>query len=147
MVDEYDALAERMQREIGEEHGFLSWLDVRVGHVEEGRVVLTIPFDEKLTNVGEPPTIQGGIAATLIDTAGGLAQRTTIDPDVVDTGVATITLEVNYLQRAAGDLTATAEVIRAGGTVGVSDVVVESDTGEGVETVAVGQPTFRLFRD
>lgn len=145
-MPDYDEMAERMQQQLDENHGFLAWLDVRVEAVREGRVVLTIPFDEKLTNVGEPPTIQGGVAATLVDVAGGLALRTDIEDAGPRQAVATISLNVNYLRRAAGDLRATGEIVRAGGSVGVADVVVESENqGETVE-VATGQPTFRLFR-
>lgn len=145
-MTDYDEMAERVQRQLDENHGFLAFLDVRVEEVREGRVVLTVPFDEKLTNVGEPPTIQGGVAATLVDVAGGLALRTDIEDAGPGPGVATISLNVNYLRRAAGDLRATGEIVRAGGSVGVADVVVESENdGTSVE-VATGQPTFRLFR-
>ncbi|MGM0590988.1 MAG: PaaI family thioesterase [Halobacteriota archaeon] len=135
-----------LQRFIEQEHGYLSWLNMRVNRLERGRVVLTVPYDEKLTNTVTPPTVHGGIAATLIDTAGGIAARTVLD-NPLNGGAATINLNVNYLRRAAGDLTATAEVIRAGGTVGWSTVVVESPTpDDGTEIVASGQAAYRLFR-
>jgi uncharacterized protein (TIGR00369 family) len=141
-----------VQRYIEQEHGYLSWLNTRVDAIERGRVVMTIPYDEKLTNTVTPPTIHGGVAATLIDTAGGIAQRTVLD-DPVGGGVATVNLNVNYLRRAGGDLTATAEVVRAGGTIGVSSVTVEApvpENGESAsderEAVATGQAAYRLFR-
>lgn len=56
-----------------------------------------------------------------------------------------INLNVNYLQQALGDLTATAEVVRAGNTVGVARVGVESETPDGEDLVAVGQGAYRLF--
>lgn len=122
-------------------------------------MVLTVPFDEKLTNPTSPPTIHGGVAATLVDTAGGLAQRLNVE-DPLSTGVATITLNVNYLQRATGELTATAEVVRTGDSVGVSHVDVVSRIPEDAEDtedaregdpgderlVATGQPSYRIFR-
>jgi uncharacterized protein (TIGR00369 family) len=117
---------------------------------------MTIPYDETLTNTVTPPTIHGGVAATLIDTAGGIAQRTVLDAPLSG-GVATINLDVNYLRRAGGDLTATAEVVRAGGTIGWATVEVESpvpngDLGEDAdahptETVAIGGAAYRLFRE
>ncbi|ELY98684.1 thioesterase superfamily protein [Natrialba asiatica DSM 12278] len=81
-----------------------------------------------------------------IDTAGGLALRTELERPV-DSSIATINLNVNYLRPATGDLTATANVVRVGGTVGVSEVIVESTTpdGETVE-VATGQGSYRVFR-
>jgi uncharacterized protein (TIGR00369 family) len=137
---------------IEDRHGYLSWLGTRVDDVDYGRVVLSIPFDEKLTNE-EPhddasPHVHGGVAATLVDTAGAVAQRTRFG-DPLAGGLATITLNVNYLRPAAGDLTATAEVVRAGGSIGVSTATVEGpapDTGE-LQPVATGQVAYRLFRD
>ena len=141
---------------IEDRHGYLSWLGTRVDAVDYGRVVMSIPFDEKLTNEG--PTgagaesvsahVHGGVAATLIDTAGAVAQRTRFG-DPLAGGLATITLNVNYLRPAAGDLTATAEVVRAGGSIGVSTATVAGpapDTGE-LQPVATGQVAYRLFRD
>jgi uncharacterized protein (TIGR00369 family) len=151
-----------VQQYIEQEHGYLSWLNTSVDTIERGRVVLTIPYDEKLTNTTDPPTVHGGIAATLIDTAGGIAQRTMLG-DPLNDGVATVNLNVNYLRRASGSLRATAEVIRAGGTIGVSTVTVVSRIPEDVrdddeaaarwegtpdaEAVATGQAAYRLFRD
>jgi uncharacterized protein (TIGR00369 family) len=131
---------------IEEHHDYLSYLGVRIESFERGRVVMRLPFDEKLTNPTSPPTMHGGIAASIIDTAGGMALRPFLD-DPVDDTMATINLNVNYLRRAAGDLTAEAEVIRAGGSVGVSTVMVESETPDGeAKPVAAGQGAYRLFR-
>lgn len=142
---------------IEDRHGYLSWLGTRVDTVEYGRVVMSIPFDEKLTNdvptedtgdaVTEAPQVHGGVAATLIDTAGAVAQRTLFD-DPLSGGLATVNLNVNYLRPASGDLTATADVVRAGGTIGVSTVTVEGPTPNGDEwhPVATGQVSYRLFR-
>jgi uncharacterized protein (TIGR00369 family) len=141
-----DDATELLQAFLDAEHGFLSWLNFTVERLETDRMVATIPFDEKLTNPTEPPTVQGGIASTLIDVVGGIVLRPYLT-DPINDDVATINLNVNYLRPAAGDLTATAEVVRAGGSVGVSTVEVESRTHGGEERlVAVGQGAYRLFR-
>lgn len=139
-----------LQSYIDEHHDFLSWLGTDVVSLEEGRIVVSIPYDEKLTNAGPAggggrPEVNGGVAATLIDAAGGLALRTTLG-DPLEDGVATINLNVNYLERATGDLTATGEVLRSGGSVGVSEVVVESAIDGESRPVATGQASYRLFR-
>ncbi len=139
------AATEYVQRRIEEEHGYLSWLNTSVDVVERGRIVMSIPFDEKLTNT-DGRTIHGGVAATLIDTAGGIAQRTAFE-DPLSGGVATVNLNANYLRPATGDLRAEAEVVRAGGSIGVSDMTVTSTTENGSAEVVVGQGSFRLFRD
>lgn len=146
-----DQTTELLQRYI-DDHGYLSWLGTRVESMEYGKLVMTIPFDEKLTNArpddgdDSPAQIHGGIAATLIDTTGGIALRPYLD-DPMNGSVATINLTVNYLRPASGDLTATAEVIRAGTSVGVSTVTVESEAPDGeTKPVATGQGAYRLFR-
>jgi uncharacterized protein (TIGR00369 family) len=138
---------EMVQAFIEQNHGYLSWLGVSVEEYTFDSMTLKIPYDEKLTNPTSPPTMHGGIAATLIDTSGGLALRPTLE-DPIGGGVATINLNVNYLRRAAGDLTAHAEVIRGGNSVGISQVTVESETPDGeVQPVAVGQGAYRLFQE
>lgn len=135
-----------------DQHGFLSWLGATVESVEQGRMEMTIPYDKKLTNSGpgsgeaedERNTVNGGIAATLIDTCGGLALHASLD-DPIESGVATIDLNVSYLRPAKGDLTATADVVRIGSTVGVSEVMVASRNGENEREVAVGRGSFRIF--
>jgi uncharacterized protein (TIGR00369 family) len=141
-----DDVVAMLQEYLETEHEFLSWLNFTVEEFETGRMTATIPFDQKLTNPTEPPTIQGGVASTLVDVVGGIVLRPYLT-DPVDDDISTINLNVNYLRPATGGLTATAEVIRAGGSVGVSDVEVVSKTPDGEEKpVAVGQGAYRLFR-
>jgi uncharacterized protein (TIGR00369 family) len=140
-----EGAADAIQHFLENEHGFMSWLDVTLEEFEHGTVVLSVPFDEKLTNPTDPPSMHGGVASTLVDTAGGLALRPFLDNPVTGS-MATINLNVNYLRPATSELVATADVVRAGGTVGVSTVTVESETpDDGVEPVAVGQAAYRLF--
>lgn len=147
-----DQTVELLQNYV-DDHGYLSWLGTTVESMDFGTLVMTIPFDEKLTNsrpdedaADSMAQIHGGIAATLIDTTGGIALRPFLD-DPMNGSVATINLTVNYLRPASGDLTATAEVIRAGTSVGVSTITVESETPDGeMKPVATGQGAYRLFR-
>jgi uncharacterized protein (TIGR00369 family) len=146
-VTDEDSARRLLQRHV-DGHGYLSWLGVEVQSVDDGAVTLAVPYDEKLTNatLGTEGDLHGGIAATLVDTAGGVACQTALDRE--EGGVATIDLNVSYLRRAADDLVATAEVVRAGTTVGVAEVSVESTTPDGeAATVAVGRGSYRLFRD
>lgn len=150
-----DDAAAAVQQYIDDHHGYLSWLGTGVEEFGYGTVVMTVPYDEKLTNKpmggeGEadesPAGIHGGIAATLIDTAGGIALRPFLD-DPFTGGIATVNLNVNYLRPATTDLKATAEVVRAGNSIGVSTVTVESERPDGeAQPVATGQGAYRLFR-
>lgn len=145
---------EAIQHYFDTQHEFLSWLGLQIDDLEYGRAVLRVPYDAKLTNVqpewGDgreaPAPVNGGVASTLVDVAGGIALRPYL-ADPVNDDMATINLNVNYLQQALGDLTATAEVVRAGNTVGVARVGVESETPDGKDLVAVGQGAYRLFTD
>ncbi|MBZ6493435.1 PaaI family thioesterase [Natrinema longum] len=126
-------------------HGYLSWLDLEVEHLEDGRAVLVIEQDEDFENPvgndGHDP-VHGGIVATLIDTSSAFALRTTFE-NPADAFLTTTDLNVSYLRPATGDLRAEAEVLRAGGSTGVTDVTVSGADGE----AAVGRTTYRLFRD
>lgn len=148
-----DGAVEALQHYFDTKHEFLSWLGVEVEKLEIGRAVLSIPYQSKLTNVPwegfeaaeTTPPIQGGVASTLIDVAGGIALRPYLT-DPLNDSMATINLNVNYLEQAVADLEATAEVIRAGNTVGVSEILVESINEAGDRTaVAVGMGAYRLF--
>ena len=131
-----------------ESHGFLSWLNLGVEEVERGRIVMSVPYDEKLVNPGSPVgSIHGGIAATLVDTASGFALRSTFD-DPTNGSLATTDLNVTYLRPATSDLRVEAEVLRAGGSMGYTDTTVSSVDPEGDEkAVAVGRTSYRLFRE
>ncbi|MGM0389047.1 MAG: PaaI family thioesterase [Natrinema limicola] len=152
VFDEFDDLESLLQYSLEEDHEFLAWLDTSVDNVGDGTMTMSIPYDEKLTNTrptadpDEPADLHGGVAATLIDTVGGLSLRTAMD-DPFETKIATINLNVNYLRPATGDLVATADVIRVGSSVGVSEVTVESTTPDGeTKVVAIGQGAYRVFR-
>jgi len=148
MDDVFDSEEARgfLQRYI-DQHGYLSFLDLQVESLAPGEMVMRIPYDDKLANEGQGNgNVHGGIAATLIDTVGGLSVHASLD-DPLESGVATIDLNVSYLRPAHGDLVATAEVVRIGSTVGVATVDVESTVPGGERnTVAVGRGSFRIFR-
>ena len=150
--EEFDDLEAMLQYFIDEHQEFLSWIGTRVDNVDEGTMTLSVPYHQKLSNTrpNAPPEeradLHGGIAATLIDTAGGLSLRTKLD-DPFGARIATINLNVNYLRPATGDLSATSTVVRVGGSVGVSQIIVESTTPDGeTREVATGQGAYRIFR-
>lgn len=127
-----------------ENHDHLQDLGIELEEQREGYVRLSLPFDESLTNPGSG-VMQGGVVATLIDHGGGAALRTTLDePDETPHG--STDLNVSYLRPATGDLTAEAEVVRSGRTMGVVQVEVTT-TVDGVEkAVAVGRVSLYIDR-
>jgi len=146
-VEVPEGATEVIQHFLEHEHGFMAFLNMDLVEFSGERTVLRVPYDEKLTNPTEPPSMHGGVASTLIDTVGGLSLRPHLE-DPVEGSMATINLDVNYLRPATNDLVATADPVRVGSTVGVAAVTVESETPEdGVQPVAVGQGAYRLFHE
>jgi len=132
-----------------DEHEYLSWLGVEVSEFGDGRAVLSMRYDQKLTNTieGSQGTIHGGVTASLVDTASGFALRTTF-PDPTDPALTTTDLDVTYLRPARSDLTIEAEVLRAGESMGYTDVVVYGDAPDGERKAVVeGSASYRLFRE
>lgn len=122
--------------------GVFSWLEPQVTERGDGRVVMRFDHQERITNPGSD-IVNGGVVATLVDTACGTAVATRFDDD---RHYATTDLDVSYLRPAAGDITAEAEVARAGDSVAVARATVESPTldGEPAE-VAIGSASFRVL--
>jgi uncharacterized protein (TIGR00369 family) len=135
-----DDVAGFVQKRLEDEGSFFAWMGGEVTEVSRDGARIRLPFDDHVTNATEPPTVHGGVTATLVDTVGSLALRPHL-PNPFEDQVATINLNVNYLRGADGDLVAHGSVVRAGSSVGVTEVEVEQDG----ETVAVGQAAYRIF--
>jgi len=127
---------------------FLSWLDVQAEAAESGYVVLSVPFDsEVLGSPGEAGEyVHTGVIATAIDAASEFALRTLFeDPD--GTALTTTNSNVSYVRPATDTLYVEAEVVRAGGSVGVTEVTVkDGPPGGGHQKIAIATMTYRLFR-
>ena len=136
----YEPLAAQLS-----DHGLLSWLDLSAVDIERGRVVFELPFDEKFANIASG-SVHGGVTATIIDTAYGFALRTTFD-DPTDVALTTTDLNTRYVRPATDDVRVEAEVVRAGGSMGVTECEVTSVHEGERKIVATGGTTYRLFRD
>jgi uncharacterized protein (TIGR00369 family) len=131
-------------REAVEEMELFRWLDLEVESVDPGRATFRVPFDGKLANISSG-TLHGGIAATVIDTASAFALRSTMD-DPTDASLTTTDLNVRYVRPARSDITVTAEVVRSGRTVGVTEAEATARHEGEEKVVATGGTTYRLFR-
>lgn len=128
-----------------ENYEYLQWLGIEIVEQDEGTVTLRLPYRDSLANTGGD-VLQGGVLATLIDHAGGAALRTTLD-EPRETGHGTTDLNVSYVRPSTGDLTATATVVRAGGSMAVVRVEVTTATDDGPVTAAVGRVSLYIDRD
>ncbi|MCG3173671.1 MAG: hypothetical protein GMKNLPBB_01871 [Myxococcota bacterium] len=121
---------------------FNKFLGIRVVDVGNGACTLTIPYRPEL--IGDPwrPAIHGGLIATLVDTAGGMAVFTAVTPG---DRVSTVDMRVDYLRRAQpADLHARGEVTRIGNRVATTNIRVWQDDDN--KLVAEGRAVFNIKR-
>lgn len=103
----------------------------------DGRSALRLPFQKHLGNSrGE---VHGGAVATLADAAMSQAVRSTIE---LGAAVATISMTVNYLAPAQGELACTGTVVRGGRSVAFAEAEVTDERGK---PVCHATATYRLL--
>ncbi|MFB6169711.1 MAG: PaaI family thioesterase [Haloarculaceae archaeon] len=126
-------------REFFPEGTFNEWLGLSVEEFEEGEVVVSVDFEEFKRNPAG--VMHGGVTATLIDVAGGVAIRSVLgDPEMQ---MSTTDLDVSYLRPVTDTAYASASVVRMGESNAVIQVEVESTAPDGErKTVAVGTVTY-----
>ncbi|EPR41104.1 phenylacetic acid degradation-related protein [Desulfovibrio sp. X2] len=121
---------------------FHSLLGIKVDNIEEGSVRLYIPYQEQLLGHASRSMIHGGVISTLVDICGGFAVWTRCTPE---DNLVTITLSVDFLRPATGDLYAEASVRLLGNRVGNSHVVVWSADDPNLH-VAEGRGVYNIKR-
>src|SRR5215212_3786160 len=106
--------------------GFAERLGARPGQAEDGRA--TVDFEAGDEHLNPAGTLHGGVLATLVDTAMGLAVRSATGEDDVP---ATSQLTVTYLRPGKpGQLTVSAQVRTRGEHLTVCEADVEQDGKE-----------------
>ncbi len=103
--------------------GVAKLMEMRVTEVEEGRVTMQMPVDERYSNmIG---TVHGGVICDLADAAMGSAFATTCREGET---YATVELKCNFLRPVwKSMLTAKAWVVSRGKTMGMSECEVRDD--------------------
>jgi uncharacterized protein (TIGR00369 family) len=111
------------------------WLGVELTHVESGKVTVRLPFREEFLGSANRTNIHGGIISTLADITACFAMMSSTGNDAPN-----LNLHVEYLRMAGPDtdLIATGTSIKAGRTVGVSDVEIHTPDGR---LIAVARST------
>jgi uncharacterized protein (TIGR00369 family) len=118
--------------------GFTGWIGITATNSENGQARVDLEAEERHLNPGG--TVHGGVLATLVDTAMGLAVRSSTGETEIP---ATSQLTIAYLRPGAqGRLTATAQVRKQGEHLLVCDADVEQDGRDIVHAVA----TFALLQ-
>lgn len=114
---------------------FHQFLNLSIEAIEEGHIKLRLPFREEFLGDENDSYIHGGIISSLIDTAGDFALIT-----LTEKGLPTIDMRVDFLRAAApGDLIASATAVKKGRSLGVSDIVVEDQSGR---KIAIGRAVY-----
>jgi len=113
-------------------------LGIRIASLGTDEAVLELPFKPELATIGE--VVHGGAIGALIDTAAMAAAWASDEEPESLTG-ATISLTMDYLTAARGDLAADARVIRRGRRLCYVRVDV---TDGGGAAVAAAQAVYRL---
>lgn len=119
---------------------YCAGLGVRVEVIEADRVRLRLPYRDENSNPGQ--ALHGGVSASLIDIAGGLAALTGVG-ERPGLETSTLDLSVTYLAAAIGEeVVASAEVLRRGKEITYSQVDVRTLAGK---RIAAGLVTLRAF--
>jgi uncharacterized protein (TIGR00369 family) len=117
---------------------FIKSLGVTAVTWEPDEVVLRVDFDDRLTNDGKE--YHGGVISALMDTAGAAAVWAGHDYDK-GLRASTVSMTVNYVGRAQGDLLATARCVKRGRDLNFSEIRVDDTNGT---LVATGTLVYRI---
>lgn len=135
-----DAPVGRAEGDVFRDGTFNDWLGLTVEEFGTGEIVLSVDFEDFKQNPGG--VLHGGVTASLIDVAGGMAIGSTFESP--NQSMATTNLDVTYLRPITDRAYATAEAVRVGSSNAVAHVVVESTAPEGVrKEVALGTVTYQ----
>ena len=106
---------------------FYEHLGLILDALADGRSVIRLPFQKHFGNTrGE---MHGGAVAALVDAAMSQAVRSTVDPGVA---VATISMTLNYLAPAHGELACAGTVVRGGKSIVFAEAEVADGRGKAV---------------
>ena len=126
-LDRLQALADRCP--------YNAWLGMRLRNMGDGTIEVTVPWRAEMIGIPTPPTIHGGILASIVDFAASNAIATKFGQ-----AVPTVDLRIDYHRVAkSGDLLAKGKVIRAGRNLATAEAEVYDCEGT---LVASGRGTF-----
>lgn len=134
-----DDIIDFMERQVA----FNRLLGLRISELREGFVRMELAF--KPDFVGDPhrPALHGGVMSAMLDTCGGAAVWSAVDPG---DRVSTVDLRVDYLRPGPlEDLVCEARVLRLGNRVGVTEMQVFT-SAEPERIIASGKGVYNIRR-
>jgi uncharacterized protein (TIGR00369 family) len=129
-----------MNEKSNQASGMLDLLGMKIVKAEGGRATIRATPSEQVYN--HQGRVHGGYAATLIDTAMGVAIYTEVAEGV---GFGTVDLKVTYVRKidaSTGELTCVGEILHAGRTMLTAEAKVIADDGK---LYAHGSGTFLVY--
>jgi uncharacterized protein (TIGR00369 family) len=117
---------------------FSTHLGMKLVEWSPGRTVLSLDITDRLKN--RRGDAHGGVTATLLDTALGIACRSHHDEWVSE---GTVTLNLQFIEPARGSLLAEGRLLRAGRTVAFAEGEARDQSGA---IVAKATATFKIER-
>ncbi|MDP3278996.1 MAG: hotdog fold thioesterase [Deltaproteobacteria bacterium] len=140
-----DEILAQVRRFMSELVPFNAFLGIEVDALTSGHATLSLPF--RVEFIGDstrtPPALHGGLIATLLDTCGGAAVWSTVQPT---DKVSTIDMRVDYLRPGRSErLIAEAQVIRSGNLVGVTAMRAYHPS-DPTHTIAEGRGVYNIKR-
>ncbi len=119
---------------------FYRHLGIKLIEISWGHAEIQVIVTRKLTQ--SAGFAHGGVAASLIDSAVGLALCTMLDPEVL---ITTVDLNVNFIAPARiGILRAEGNIIHKGTRVGIGDAEVRDQKGT---LISKGSATYMILGD
>jgi len=119
------------------------WMGITLEAAAPGRVLLAMPIRPEMIN-SDDKTLHGGIIATLIDSAVGLALCSVYEIGRDVSGHTTTDLNVSYLEGVfTPSVTVEGRVVRKGRTLVVGEATLFDSNGK---RCSVGRATYMVFR-
>lgn len=115
---------------------FYEHLGLQLDYLQDGKSAIRLPFQKHFGNTrGE---VHGGAVASLVDAAMSQAVRSTVE---MGARVATITMTLNYLAPAHGELLGKGAVIKSGRSLVFAEAEITDAEGK---TVCRASATYRV---
>lgn len=126
-IEQLQSLAERCP--------FNRWLGIRILEIGDGSVEVAVPWRPEIVGIPDPPTVHGGVLATILDFAASNAVATRLGQ-----AVPTVDLRIDYHRVAKpGELRGKGRVIQLGRTLAAVDASAYDCEGT---LIASGRGTF-----
>ncbi|MDR5804863.1 PaaI family thioesterase [Caballeronia sp. LZ001] len=120
------------------ETAYQQHLGVQVVEASDGKSRVRLIWSDFLAN--RRGNVHGGAIASIVDIALSRAIRSVLPEDV---SIATIGLNLTYLEPGTGTLEGAGSVVRAGATIAIAEATVGNDSGT---IIARASGTFRVIR-